>query len=176
MQDSLYVNANCAEVRRQLAFKAGRIDRLIVNQNEKYAFPIHHAIRVCLLSATKGFSAKGFNAAFFVGKLSDGSWRCRSLRELVPVLAEPQLYTIPISVDFIERLAPLTFSFLEIIDRKDAELLEHLSRHGVPFGKAWQSEYCAELQHLGIQIFFDMPIGLRRTAVDATGGIGFIQS
>jgi hypothetical protein len=144
LQDSLYVIANGAEARRQLLL-AGSINRLIVNQNEKYAFPIHHAIRVCLLSATKGSTAAGFAAAFFVGKHADGTWRCRSLRELVPVLSDPDRYTSELTLDFVRRIAPSTLSFLEIVDRRDAELLDHLSQHGMHFSDAWTPVYCQEL-------------------------------
>ena len=148
LQDSLYINANCTEVRHQL-LSSGSVDRLIVNQNEKYAFPIHHNVRVCLLSATKGRESRSLSAAFFVGKWADDTWRCKSLRELVPVLSDPGHYTIEMPVEFIRRVSPTTLSLMELVDRRDAELLDHLSRVGIPFGSAWEPEFCAELHASG---------------------------
>lgn len=148
LKDSIYVNSNCSEIRQRL-LSDGALLNFIVNENRKLVFPIHASIKVVLLVARRGEIADSVPMAFFVGKDVSGEERARSLQELVPVLADPERHTIPIPIEFIERLAPQTFSFLEICDRKDADLLDHLSRHGIPFGQAWQPEYCAELHASG---------------------------
>ncbi|MFY9658731.1 MAG: N-6 DNA methylase [Methylocystis sp.] len=144
LKDSIYLNANCTEIRRRL-LSDGSITRLVVNENRKQVFPIDSRIKVALLTARRGELSTIVPTAFFVGKDSEHRERGLSLRELVPVLAEPERFTIPIGLDFIKRLAPQTFSFLEIVDRKDAALLDQLSRNGIPFAQAWEPQYYAEL-------------------------------
>jgi hypothetical protein len=144
LPDTFYLGSKCAAIRRALT-SSGAVTRLIVNENRKSVFPIDSRIRIVLLTVERGATSEHVPMAFFVGKDAEHRERSLSLRELTPVLAEPDRYTIPISIDFIKRLAPTTFSFLEIVDRKDAELLEHLSRHGIPFGSAWEPQYCREL-------------------------------
>lgn len=144
LPETFYLGSKCAAVRRALT-SSGTITCLIVNENRKSVFPIDSRIKIALLSAHRRTGSAYVPMAFFVGKDSEQKERGLSLRELTPVLADPDRHTIPISIDFIKRLAPVTFSFLEIVDRKDAELLDHLSEHGVPFGEAWKPEYCREL-------------------------------
>jgi hypothetical protein len=144
LPDTFYLGSKCAAIRRALT-SGGSITRLIVNENRKMLFPIESTIKIALLTAKQGGREDHIPMAFFVGKDFEKHERGMSLRELTPVLAEPEKYTIPISIEFVERLTPQTYSFLEIVDRKDAELLDHLSRHAVPLGEAWTPDYCAEL-------------------------------
>lgn len=144
LQDSFYVVANGAAARQALA-KRGHLKRVVVNENRKLVFPIDSRIKIVLLTAERGPPQDVIPMAFFVGKDSDHRERCLSLRELASILADPSPYTHDIAVDFIERLSPATFSFLEIVDRRDAALLEHLSRIGIAFREAWEPAYCQEL-------------------------------
>jgi hypothetical protein len=144
LPSSFYANSSASEVRRRLVTE-GAVRRLIVNENRKSIFPIDSRIKIILLTVERGATRDDVSTAFFVGKDAEHRERSLSLRELTAILAEPDRHMVPISIDFIKRLAPATFSFLEIVDRKDAELLEHLSRHGIPFGSAWEPQYCREL-------------------------------
>ena len=144
LKDSVYLNANCSEIRRRL-LSDGSIDRMLVIENRKKLFDIDSRIKVVLLSARKGRTAPDVPVAFFVGKDNHGNERSLSSVELKRTLGRPEEHTITISIDFIRRLAPQTWSFLEIPDKKDVELLSWLSTHGIPLGEAWTPDYCTEL-------------------------------
>lgn len=138
-----YVNLNCQSLRRGL-LDSGRIQSLIVNPNERFAFPIHHAFKPAFLVAVVGETSQYLSAAFFTGKDALGSWLALDLPKLEAFLAQKN-GLIDIPVELIRRISPETFAFVEVHDRADVALLEHLLKNGIPFEKAWEPHYCREI-------------------------------
>ncbi len=144
IKDSFYLNANCTELRKRL-LQEGRIVRLVVNENRKSVFPIDSRIKIVTLVAERDATSSGIECAFFVGKNDDLTERSLSIQELDSVLANPGRHSINIPLELIASLSPDTMAILEIRDAADVALLEHLCRVGIPFGKAWEPQYCREL-------------------------------
>lgn len=144
LKDSVYLNANCTEIRRRL-MTDGNIARIVINENRKSVFAIDSRIKIALLTAVKGEAKEWIGTAFFVGKNPDLSERCLSISELENILARPDEKTIFIPLELVKALAPATLSILEVRDRADVELLKHLLEHGIPFKEAWDPKYCREL-------------------------------
>jgi hypothetical protein len=163
LKDSVYLNANCSEIRRQL-LTAGHIARLFVNENRKGVFAIDSRIKIVLMTAEKGTASDWVGAAFFVGKNPDLSERSLSTAELEIVLARPDEATTFIPRSLVQALAPETFAILEVRDRADIALLEHLVRNGIPFAAAWDPQYCRELDMTNDSHYF-----LERTGLEAIG-------
>lgn len=157
-----YVNLNCQTLRRGL-LESGRIQSLVVNPNERFAFPIHHAFKPAFLVAAVGDTAEYLSAAFFTGKDASGSWLALDLPKLEAFLAQKNgLINIP--VELIRRISPETFAFVEVRDRADVALLEHLLKTGISFEKAWEPQYCTEL-HMTI----DSDLFVDRTELQIIG-------
>lgn len=144
LPSSVYTNTNCAELRKALTAQY-RLRQIIVNQNERFAFPIHHAIKVALLIVDRESGAETFDALFCTGKDTENNMRALSLRQLEAVLAAPQRHLFEIPLDLLRRLSPATLAFVEVSDAADIALLEHLNRCGIPFASAWEVRYCREL-------------------------------
>ena len=144
LPSSLYTNSNCRTLRSSL-MRGGRIRALIANQNERFAFPIHHSMKIVLLLADRRLPADHISVLFAVGKNQDNEMRALSLRDLEAVLAAPTAHLFELSIELIRRLSPDTLALVEVHEAADVALLDHLCRVGIPFGDAWEPQYCREL-------------------------------
>jgi len=168
LPSSLYTNSNCRTLRSSL-MRSGRIRALIVNQNERFAFPIHHSMKIVLLVADRGVPTDHINVLFAVGKDQDNEMRALSLRDLEAILAAPTAHLFDLSIELIRGLSPDTLALLEVHDVADVALLEHLCRVGIPFGDAWEPQYCVELHMTGDSDLFVERAELERMGASFDG-------
>jgi hypothetical protein len=68
------LKANAAELRRQ-AFDHHRLRFLVISDNERRFYPIHHSFEFCLVQVSREAPHARLPCAFLVGKLDDGGWR-----------------------------------------------------------------------------------------------------
>lgn len=132
LPSGFYINDTCSRLRRGLV-EQGAIEAMIVNPNERFAFPIHHALKPVFLIIARGIIAPTIPTAFFTGKDDDGRWRALDLEALSSFLSAPKGKMIDLPISLIRAISPETFAIPEIRDPMDARVIEHLLKSGTRF-------------------------------------------
>jgi hypothetical protein len=127
----------------------GQLDRCFVFENRRKIFPIDSRIKVALVVASRGGGpTEQFRAAFFVGKDAAGRERTVGLEELPDTLAELDRSAPILTLEQLQLLAPMTWSFPELRTALDAEIAAQAARALPPLNldeRGWGLRYCREL-------------------------------
>lgn len=116
---------NASELRRK-AFTTYRLRFLVLSDNERKIYEIHHGYEFCFVHLSREAPAERIPCVFLVGKLADGSWRSLPLPDLVDLIRGLPEGAVQVERSQIEQINPDTLRPPLLTDPRDAGLLRRV--------------------------------------------------